>query len=892
MELMRYQERVIEELDEFLKAMERCGKINVAFKDFWAERGCTGMDAYKNNVKGVPHVCAKVPTAGGKTFIAVNALKTIFDAIHRHNPKRPAFVVWLVPSLTILEQTAKALDNPEHPYRMRLNQHFRNRVAVYGKKDLLLGAGFSYDSVQEQLSIVVMSFDSLRARNKEDRKVYQENGYLASFLNADTEDNDDWLLPDCDPSALINVIRRLKPVVIVDESHNAESELSVKMLDDLNPHFIYDLTSTPRNNSNIISYVDALQLKNYHMVKLPVIVRNFRDKHEVIEAALNFRRELEAQALQEVAQGGKKIRPIVLFQAQPKTDDDNITFEKIKQALIDLKIPAEQIKIKTAAINELKNIDLMAEDCPVRYIITVNALKEGWDCPNAYILAALGDKSSAVDVEQILGRVLRMPHVRKHSHDLLNMSYVFTASNRFSETLQYVVKALNKNGFSERDYRVSTQEGIANVLPTPNPSGMGDVFNPNLEPRTAADNLSQDSGVDTNSDDIHVTNIAFNGNTAEIPDGTMDNPGNDNPFIVEISQQASAENQAFEAVAAQINEMDVTPPELDDKMNKHKMKAQFKDEVLALKFPQFFMKVDPGGWLEEEDQRVARDLLLTEFKLANLDATVNFEDVASAMYRIDLEEVGKDEHVPKPFKMDRKRLALINEHLRSQPKETQVFNLTERLFQQMGNLQPIDDTDVKRYIRRVAEAMTSDQLDDCIERSEGYTTNIRRKIISLRDEHAFREFLKLVEVDKVFLKPNFSLPEYISPKANGDALPNSLYVKEGDMGPFEGKIIEKIANLDNIEWWHRNFSKGKGFCINGYKEHYPDFIVKTKSGNIILVETKGKHLDGSDSERKVEQGRIWQSKIQKGFKYMMVFEDVAIKGSLSLGEAIDRIKQF
>lgn len=892
MELMPYQERVVRELGEFLKTLERAAKINVAFRDYWAERGCTGMDAYKNNVKGVPHVCAKVPTAGGKTYIAVNALKTIFDAIHRHNPKRPAFVVWLVPSLTILEQTVKALGNPEHPYRMRLNQQFRNRVAVYEKKDLLLGAGFSFDTVQEQLSIVVMSFDSLRARNKEDRKVYQENGYLASFLATDTEDNDDWRLPDCDPSALINVIRRLKPVVIVDESHNAESELSVKMLSDLNPHFIYDLTATPRNNSNIISYVDALQLKKHNMVKLPVIVANRRDKNEVIEAALNFRRKLEEQAAQEAGRSGKKIRPVVLFQAQPKTSDDNITFEKIRETLIDLKIPAEQIKIKTAAINELKNIDLMAEDCPVRYIITVNALKEGWDCPNAYILAALGDKSSAVDVEQILGRVLRMPYVRKHSHDLLNMSYVFTASNRFNETLQNVVKALNHNGFSDRDYRVLAQENNARSEPTPNPMGMGEIFNPNPEPNLVGDNLSQDSILNTNIDDIQVANIAFGGNVTEVTPDTTSNQSDDNPFVAAISNQASAEDQAFETIAAQVNEMDVTPPELDDKMNKHKIKAQFKDDVLALKLPQFFMKVAPGGWLEEEDQLVARDLLLTDFKLAQLDATVSFEDVASGMYRIDLEQVGNDEYVPKPFKMDKKRLAILNDYIRSQPKEVQIFNLTERLFQQIGNLQPIDDTDIKRYIRRIVDALTTDQLDDCIERSEGYTSNIRKKIESLRDEHAFREFLKLVEIDKVFLKPNYSLPEHIKPKANGPAIPNSLYVTEADMGAFEYRIIEKIANLGNIEWWHRNFSKGKGFCINGFKNHYPDFIVKTKSGNIILVETKGKHLDNSDSKRKVEQGRIWQGKIQKGFKYMMVFEDDAIKGAVSLGDAIDRIKQL
>jgi type III restriction enzyme len=308
-------------------------------------------------------------------------------------------------------------------------------VQIYEKTDVLQGAGFNADTVREQLSVVVMSFDSLKATNKENRKAYQENGYLASFLNDTTHDA--ILLPDYDKSALINVIRTLNPVVVVDESHNAESTLSVDMLRNLNPSFIFDLTATPRDNSNIISYVDALRLKKQNMVKLPVIVANQRRQEDVIMAALNMRRQLEVFAKKSEEKGGGYIRPIVLFQAEPKNKDDTTTFEKVKQMLLELNIPPEHIAIKTANVNELKNVDLLSRNCPVRYIITVNALKEGWDCPFAYVLATLANKSSVVDVTQILGRVLRMPYTRKHSVELLNLSYVFTASSQFQATLSF-----------------------------------------------------------------------------------------------------------------------------------------------------------------------------------------------------------------------------------------------------------------------------------------------------------------------------------------------------------------------------------------------------------------------------------------------------------------------
>lgn len=890
MELKPYQQRVINDLEEFLVKMETAQRIDYAFRAFWAERGVTGMESYKNNVKGVPHVCAKVPTAGGKTFIAVNSIKTIFNAIHRHNPKRPEFVVWLVPSLTILDQTVKALSDINHPYRQQLNLQFRNRVCIYQKKDLLQGAGFSLGSVQGQLSIVVMSFDSLRAKNKEDRKVYQDNGYLASFLNSDDEDDESWQLTEFDKSALINVIRRLKPVVIVDESHNAESKLSVEMLDNLNPHFIFDLTATPKNNSNIISFVDASQLKAHHMVKLPVIVTNRDNKTDVIEAALVLRNQLETIAIAEQTKGGKKIRPIVLFQAQPKTDDDNITFEKIKEILVTLKIPPEQIKIKTAAINELKDIDLMADDCEVRYIITINALKEGWDCPNAYVLAALGDKSSAVDVEQILGRVLRMPHVRKHGHDMLNMCYVFTSSNRFNDTLQNVVKGLNRAGFSENDYRALSPSENNPTAITTTPNGSDDLFT--SKPNTTVQGTTPQNSEDDDSVNIaHIAEALTLSHTPQTESQNIEIAEGGSPHhsaaLNTIVEQALAANKAYE-VAAVANSENPVPAELESKMNKHKIKDIFRKEALNIKFPQFFIKVETGGWFDDDLQLLERDSLLKEFKLSSLDSTVSFDDVDVEMYRIDLEQIGDTEYAPKPFKIDQKRKELLKNYILSQPQEKQVDSVTARLFDLIGNLYPIDDADVKKYIRRIVEAMNPDQIRDCLERDVAYKTKIKKKIEELRDNHAQREFMNLLELDKIVIQEQFCLPEFIAPNANAPALPKNLYVKEGSIGEFEARVIAAIANLDNVEWWHRNISR-KGFRINGYLNHYPDFIIKTTNNRIILVETKGDDRDNNDSRLKLKLGKLWQNKIPEGFKYLMVFDNKPIEDADTFADALKKI---
>ena len=127
-------------------------------------------------------------------------------------------------------------------------------------------------------------------KKKDDRKIYQQNGSLEAFR--DTVVEQDLVLPDTDESALINIIRSLNPLVIVDESHNAESDLSVEMLQNLNPSFVLDLTATPKKNSNVVSYVNAIELKKEHMVKLPVIVYNHSRKEEVINSALHLQRQL------------------------------------------------------------------------------------------------------------------------------------------------------------------------------------------------------------------------------------------------------------------------------------------------------------------------------------------------------------------------------------------------------------------------------------------------------------------------------------------------------------------------------------------------------------------------------------------------------------------------
>ncbi len=859
MELKSYQQKVIENLEEYLAYVQEHKNLATAFNQYWADKigpynpiDHTGMQPYKNNVPNSAHVCVKVPTAGGKTFIAVNALHSIFSA---YDTSKTKAVIWLVPWSNLLQQTVNALSNPEHPYRQKLNALFNHKVEIYQKEDLLQGSNFNPTVVKEQLSIFVLSFASLRAKNKEDRKVYQVNGQLESFVPQYA--NRKHLLVDVDDTALINVIRSLHPFLVVDESHNAESDLSVDMLKNLNPSFILDLTA-PKDNSNIVSLVPAIELKKEYMVKLPVIVYNNHDKTEVINNALHLQRKLEILAKKQESEGGKYIRPIVLFQAQPKTNDDNTTFEKLKEQLLSLGIPENQIKIKTANIDELKSIpDLQSKDCEVRYIITINALKEGWDCPFAYILASLADKSSAVDVEQILGRVLRQPYVQKHKAFQLNLSYVLTASAKFNETLQSIVEGLKASGFSGNEHRV-------------------------------ADKMTEEEKQrEEKEETIDKGRISFDPNAKE---EEIENTS----VIDEIESMAEEQNKELEQ---QIKEQEKQPvdenifQEMGDKVKRYRVREANKKIIEQINFPQFFIKVVASEIFGTDKELLNRESLLKDFKLSEEDIKTDFDQISSDLYKVDLTETVKDNYTPDWVKIEKSQVKdPITEYILAKPKDAQISDITHQIMQIIGNMYPIPDQEIKVYVGRILKGMNAEQMRDILVRKWSYTDKIKTKIRQLTDIYAEKQFMDLVKSKRIITKQNWKLGKEIVPGKIGSSIGNSLYEKEGSMNNFEEKVIVEIGTSSNIAFWHRNLERGKGFYINGFKaNHYPDFILRTERGTTILIETKGDHLDGSDSEGKCRLGNEWEKQAGKDFAYFMIFDKKEVRGAYTLDKAKELI---
>ena len=892
MQLKKYQKKALDDLDQYINILNEVRSLPQAFSLFWESKGIqlneteglyeNQLKPYVNSVPHTPRVTLKVPTAGGKTFIACHAIKRILDGLKSGGPNK--VVAWFVPSDTILTQTLEKLKDVTHPYRQTIDSLFNHHVVVVDKEAALMGQGINPVQLMNNLTIFVLSAQSFieniktkqgKGAEQQKPRAFRENGNFLEHTQYFT--HPEKMIDNADPTALIQVIAQERPLVIVDESHNFKADLRVELLNNLSPRFILELTATPRENSNIICYVDAMQLKLENMVKLPVIVENREKPNDVISCAIRLRNSLEQLAIQmrQADPSASYIRPIVLFQAQPKTDDDNVTFEKVKATLVKCGIPDDEIKIKTANKDELKGIDLMDENCSVKYIITVNALKEGWDCPFAYILATLANKSSRVDVEQILGRILRQPYTKKHANNLLNISYIFTSSNDFQETVNKIIISLQKSGFSRKDYREA-------LPPSPNPPRQEDtksqlnLFNAIMDDDKKEDDNEQENGIDLSEEDTNRIILSIDENS------------DDTTHLHEQALQMSKEYD--EKIKQQTEEENNDPlASITSEDMYHLVKKQFKPIVDTLIIPRFYIKQDVNSlFTKEEWIPLEKTMLDKDFDLLSKDTSVDFASYKQQGVTIDIAEDG-DDYVPLR-RYDQKTLRFIRDQYNNKKADLQK-NMLSKQIARMVKIDSIKEPDIVKYVARIIENYDEDDIKLLLDNLYQTVDAVKRKITSLLINHRKKAFENWMNFGLIQMKEGYKFPEKISMAGRKELLGvgRGLYTAEESGNTFENNMITALLENNNVVFWHRN-RKNVEFCINGFINHYPDYIIYLESGRVIMVETKGDFLDGGDSKQKIGLGNKWADKAGDKYRYFMVFEDKKIEGAITVKELLNNIK--
>ena len=499
MQLKIYQQNALDQLDRWLDALKearlKCEKVTQALE----ESGVDVPEEVKNyplaawrNLKNqnvlpavqnqdgksevpdyisrtatsgepAPHICLKIPTGGGKTLLGVAALERI--------KQDTGFVLWIVPTRAIYEQTLKAFRTREHPYRQMLERISGGKVKLLQKDDR-----FTKQDVASRLCIMMLMLPSAnRQTGKDFLKIFRDSGGYTSFF----PEQDDMAanrelsehLPDLEKNSsgawvkqsLINVLKLIRPTVILDEAHKAygpndkNNKEFVKSVNRLNPRFVLELSATPKIGiSNILVNISGTELQAEEMIKLPIEVHSFTNsdwKHTLAETQKRVE-QLEEEARQLQARENRYVRPIALVRVQrtgrEQRGQGNIHSEDVREYLIrNLSVPEAWIRVQSSENKELGREDLLSEHSPVRWILTKDALKEGWDCSFAYVLALLDNTTATTAMTQMVGRIMRQPYARRiETSKALNQCYIYCYNKDVGKAVEGVKAGLENEGLT------------------------------------------------------------------------------------------------------------------------------------------------------------------------------------------------------------------------------------------------------------------------------------------------------------------------------------------------------------------------------------------------------------------------------------------------------------
>ncbi|MEW6407804.1 MAG: DEAD/DEAH box helicase family protein [Patescibacteria group bacterium] len=767
MELKKYQQTALDELRKYIAEMKEYKPekaVGVAFMTLRTD----AQDHFSKEYHWVPElgrspfVCIKIPTGGGKTLIASHSAGIIFkDYLGEKNDK--GLALWFVPSDAIKTQTLNNLRNRNHPYREVLDERFKTAVKIF---DLSEAKAIKKDDLADNLCIIVSTLSAFRRTDREWLKAYQDNGALMPHFEGLNAVDFDFLDKDKEGEiiySLANVIKLHNPFIIIDEGHNIQTELSFEMLKGLNPSFVLEFTATPRGKSNVLVNISAKELKKEKMIKMPIYLANKTPWQETIYEGIDKLRDLEKRAKKIKKE---YIRPIMLLQAEQEVENSKKVYvDKIYKFLTEeAGIAPEEIAVQTSKRKELPDMKtLLSRGCPVRYIITVNALREGWDCPFAYVLVSVSHLGARLSVEQTIGRIMRLPNAEEKDDSALNSAYIFAATQNFGQTSEMVIKGLQENGYEDI---VSVMSGVS----------------------VAANEFKKQ--INDNNVFIPYLNIKSEGKFRKL-DYVADLIGETEVFKnqnADIEFKVVEDNRIIKIDVGREGEL------IRDAAGKLGLIYHYKD----------FTKEDLLSWFREKIQR----------------GFIAIEEMSSYL-KIVIDKLLK-----------RYKLNTLSAHR-----------------------YPIKEI-IENKINEIVDNLTKEKYDKLLKNN---------LLVTDGEQFEFGEKISLLQVASV----NFD---------------KHLYEKAGKMNKEESDFVEKINALENTHWWIRNPEIG-GFYIQGWLKNkfYPDFIVKTKKGNFIVIEYKGEHLaSGEDSEYKKAIGKQW-AKLSGGSYYF----EWAEKGSVD--NTIDRI---
>lgn len=881
-QLKRYQEKALNSLIGFLSTA-RYSNITAAWDAAMTEQNRAGQAYDKSAFGDIPCLCLRLPTGGGKTLLGTHAVAAV--AKHWQDSAAPV-AIWLVPSDTIRSQTIEALNNPRHAYRKALESIYPDRVRVCDLESL---STIGTQEVGKKAIVIVATIQSFRVEDTTTRNVYSfDENFAPHFQGVDTArypelelvtaadllntegGKKSTVLTEANigqvKASLANWLHLHQPVVIVDEAHNSRTHNSFTTLKRLNPSCIVELTATPIVSSNVLYHVSALELKAEDMIKLPIVLSEHPTGwSDAVRDAVLMQRKLEILAQKE----HEYIRPIVLFQAEPK--GGTVQPDDLKKYLVEQEnIDPDWIKIATGKQKELDGVDLFDRTCPVRYVITIEALKEGWDCSFAYVLCSLQEVRSAKDIEQLLGRVLRMPYARKRDQQEMNQAYAHVIAESFSQGASTLVDSMVKNmGFE--------------------PMEMASVFTP-----VGLDLFGQNSGQAASRPKMPEAMI----NLSLVPTQPIPTSLSQCITIHQTTQGATAiihgeiteEVEEFLLSSTPVKQQAKVVAQITQQrqLQQAALAPAMRGEVFAV-IPQLCLW--ENGECYPVDSMALADAggvdLLAE--LVSLNGFTISESANTFEIDIDGKKLSYSIQDTRQLNLDSVPTTETQENL---------VRWLDREMRQQADMRDITLQDMQRYLGLLIDHLMRDRKFTltslfrtrfhlckavikevnrlrCIAVTKGYQLllpEMKAADLSLHAELGFRFKPNVYPARPPFYSGRFNFKKHYYAQIN-DLLEKRKDGKEAE----EFTCAKVIEAHPLVKHWVRNIQGERitSFWLPTSTDYfYPDFVAELVDGRVIAIEYKGEHLRSTDdTKEKAEIGAQWEASSNGVCLFLMVYLD-------------------
>ena len=815
---------------------------------------------------GVPYVCLRLPTGGGKTILAAHAVGIARDTwIEKDFP----LVLWLVPSNTIRRQTVDALKNAQHPYRQVLNKIFSGRVRIFDIGDF---THIRPHDLRDHCCIVIGTIQTLRVSNTEGRKVYAHNEEMEPHFSA-LPQNSASSVPGLEKLndgkikfSFANLLHLHRPLMIVDEAHNAVTGLTRAMQARVNPCAIIELTATPRDKkgrllSNILHSVTAQELKNEDMIKLPIML----SEHDTWQNAVNGAIAGRASLANSARNDPDYIRPIVLFQAQPK--DQEVTVEVLKKYLIGVEqIPESTIAIATGDQRELDGINLFDQACPIEYIITIEALKEGWDCSFAYIFCSVARIQSTVDVEQLLGRVLRMPYAKRRRAAELNKAYACLSEPDFSKAARSLVDKLIAMGFEE-------DEALDHIKPVQQEFGDQDgLFGQQNKPRptfkyTMPATPEMVAAIKEKSGEAFAVRETENGRLEIAVSG----PVTDKVKKAILGTLPEPERKGFSEAVAQYR------IEVKDKLSPAEQGAIFKVPRLMSEIQGSLEFADTDVFMEFHDWSLLdHSPRMDEGEFSVRETARSFEiDIDGN--RVKYHFVNQEEQSALDIDLEGWTPEALVLWLDRQVRQPDIHQnaLLKWLSDLVGHLVTYRGIHISALMR--CKFLLARKLRDKL-------ANIRQK----ERDRVYQRYLFASEAKvQVSFETAFSFRNdmyFDQRRYRGRWQPRKHFLGPDHVPAFDGaddgeefQCAQVIDSLPGLTYWIRNVARHQNaFWLPTARDRfYPDFVARMDDDRLLVAEYKGAHIaESSDTAEKRTIGALWEKESAGKGLFIIVENDL------------------